>query len=425
MGIQKDLKELIEAGVLSEEAAAKIQSYYRGKEGHSHNRLFAIFGVLGAVLVGMGIILIVAHNWDNLSKGLKTVFAFLPLLIGQGAAAFMLWKKEESVAWREGSSAFIFFALGACIALVSQIYNIPGNLASFILTWMLLVLPMVYILRSSIVGLFYLIGITYYACDIGYFNAYDYEGYNWYWLLFGALLPHYYLLFKRNSQSNFLSFFNWLLPLSLTICLGVVAKSDEEWMLLAYLSLFGIFYLIGKSKILQNSSRVANGFEAIGALGSLFILFMTSFRDMWNELQQSSFDVRSLEFGVFIALAALGLTLLVYHVLSVSWRDVFPLGFVFLIFIPIFFAGLTTNLVVIIVNLLVLLIGVQTIKKGADEARLGLLNFGLMIIVVLVSCRFFDTNLSFVLRGLLFVGLGLGFFFTNYWMIKKMKQNEV
>jgi len=41
---------------------------------------------------------------------------------------------------------------------------------------------------------------------------------------------------------------------------------------------------------------------------------------------------------------------------------------------------------------------------------------------LLIICRFFDTNLSFVLRGLLFVLVGLGFFAMNYWMIRKRKQ---
>jgi hypothetical protein len=44
--------------------------------------------------------------------------------------------------------------------------------------------------------------------------------------------------------------------------------------------------------------------------------------------------------------------------------------------------------------------------------------------MVLAVCRFFDTDLSFIIRGLLFVTVGIGFFATNYWMIKKRKANE-
>jgi hypothetical protein len=40
---------------------------------------------------------------------------------------------------------------------------------------------------------------------------------------------------------------------------------------------------------------------------------------------------------------------------------------------------------------------------------------------VLIGCRFFDTDMSFVIRGLLFVGIGVGFFVMNIYMIRKRK----
>jgi hypothetical protein len=75
----------------------------------------------------------------------------------------------------------------------------------------------------------------------------------------------------------------------------------------------------------------------------------------------------------------------------------------------------------IAVNLIVLALGVTTIKIGADTFHFGVLNYGLLIITALVTCRFFDTNMSFEIRGLLFVAVGLGFFLTNYIMLKKQK----
>jgi hypothetical protein len=65
-----------------------------------------------------------------------------------------------------------------------------------------------------------------------------------------------------------------------------------------------------------------------------------------------------------------------------------------------------------------------TILDGAKKDHLGVLNYGLLIIMVLAVCRFFDTDLSFIIRGLLFVSVGIGFFATNYWMLKKRKANE-
>ena len=88
----------------------------------------------------------------------------------------------------------------------------------------------------------------------------------------------------------------------------------------------------------------------------------------------------------------------------------------------IFVIGLKSPLAIIFINLLVLMIGILTIREGARQYHLGILNYGLLIVTALVICRFFDTDLGFVLKGRLFVGVGIGFFFANYLMLKKKKE---
>ena len=76
------------------------------------------------------------------------------------------------------------------------------------------------------------------------------------------------------------------------------------------------------------------------------------------------------------------------------------------------------------INIVIFSIGVLTIIQGAQKNHLGILNYGLLIISVLVICRFFDTDLTFVVRGVLFVLVGLGFFGANYWMLQKRRTHE-
>ncbi|WKN43561.1 hypothetical protein [Tunicatimonas pelagia] len=71
--------------------------------------------------------------------------------------------------------------------------------------------------------------------------------------------------------------------------------------------------------------------------------------------------------------------------------------------------------------MLILVIGIAITLKGARQDHLGVLNYGLLIIAALVLCRFFDERLSFILRGTLFVLVGIGFFLTNYRMLRKRK----
>lgn len=426
MGIIKDIGELLEANVISPETADRILNFYESRKSNSQSRLFIAFGILGAILIGLGIILILAHNWDELSRATKTIISFLPLLIGQVICGYVLLKKMESTAWRESSAAFLFFTVGASISLISQIYNIPGDVSSFILTWMLLCLPLVYLLKSSIVSLLYLIGITAYAVETGYGNNSNSNAY-WYWLLILLILPHYFQLLKNKAQSNFTLFHNWMLPLSVSISLGMFAKDFGEIMMIAYCSLFGLFYLIGNLKSFRDQNILNNGYRSIGALGTIGLLLAASFDGFWKELRESDlqfFEVLlSPEFIVaaLITIAATALLVLLWK--SKDLNRIKPVEFVFLFFIIIFVIGLYSSVSVLLINLLVFVIGVLTIKKGADSNHLGILNYGLLIITALVLCRFFDTDLSFVLRGILFIAVGIGFFLVNYWMLKKRKSD--
>src|ERR1700741_4922259 len=130
--LEKELEVLEKEGIITPETALNIRNYYKNKSDNPHNRLFTVFAVLGAILVGLGIILIIAHNWDELSRPVKVFFAFLPLVAGQLFCAFSLVKKPDSNGWKDGSSAFLFFGVGASISLVSQIYNIHGDLSKFL-----------------------------------------------------------------------------------------------------------------------------------------------------------------------------------------------------------------------------------------------------------------------------------------------------
>jgi len=426
MSIFKDIPDLIKANVITQETGDKILDYYKNKNGSSTNRLFIVFGILGSILVGLGIILIVAHNWDDLSRTTKTLFAFLPLIFGQILCGFVLIKKQDSIAWRESGAAFLFFAVGACISLVSQIYNIPGDLTTFMLNWMLLCLPLIYLMRSSIASLLYINGITYYA-TLSYWSSSSSDSY-FYWLLLLGVLPHYYQLYKTKPGSNFMIFHNWLIPLSVVITLGTVTDKTEELMFIAYVSLFGLLYSIGNLDFFNRQKARNNGYKILGSLGTLVLLLTLSFDWFWEDLRSEDHQFNEIvatpEFLASAIISLLAGGLFYVHKKNTAFRHIKPLAPGFILFIIIFILGLSSPIAVVLINLLIFAIGILTIRNGAKQDHLGILNYGLLIITALVICRFFDTDLSFVIRGVLFVSVGAGFFAANYWMLKKRKVNE-
>ena len=149
---------------------------------------------------------------------------FYPSVAGQILCGFVLIKKQEVLHGEKVQQSFLFLSVGACISLITQIYNIPGDLSSFLLTWMLLCLPLVYIMQSSIASLLFLTGITYYAVETSY------------WLLVRSIFRIIFILvailssfaliiifcIPEKPESNFMIFHNWLIPLSIIISL-------EQW----------------------------------------------------------------------------------------------------------------------------------------------------------------------------------------------------
>jgi uncharacterized membrane protein len=414
----KELPDLVNNDVISKETALKIEDYYRSKQENTPHRLFTVFGVLGSLLVGLGIILILAHNWDHFERLTKTIFAFLPLIIGQCVVAFSILKKKSNT-WKEASGTFLFFAIGSSISLVSQIYNIPGDLSTFMLTWILLSLPLVYLLKSHSVTILNIIFITYYAFEIGYsFSTFNHTPWL-YLVLIGLLMPHYLQLLKHQKTANITSIYNWLFPLSLTIVLGTFVEHYSELGFLMYLLLFSLFYNIGKIPFFDRLKLRQNGYLVFGSLGIVIMALTMSFDSFWY-LERFLLNTQETYISGLLFMANVAIVIIAF---SKKWIKEFNLfKYMFILFSLLYVLGLNIPIFgTVIINLIVLALGITTIKIGADKFHFGILNYGLLIITALVVCRFFDTNMSFVIRGLLFMSVGLGFFLTNYIMLKKQK----
>ena len=221
MSLLKDLPELVSANIINGETAQRITEYYKRKQASSANRQLLIFGILGALLVGTGLMFIVANQWEELPLAVQTTCAFLLLLIPQTLCGYVMLKMPDKIVWRESTALILFFAVGASISLVSQIYHINGEMSSFMLTWTLLTVPLVYLLNSSSVSLAYLISIMVYGIAAHRNASTPLEEY-FFWILFFIPLPHYFQMLKKSSENILLLVHHWMIPLVLTITLGTL-----------------------------------------------------------------------------------------------------------------------------------------------------------------------------------------------------------
>lgn len=422
------VRELNSAGIIDDDTVARINTYYQNKENTLSNRQLLIFGILGSVLVGLGIILIIAHNWDNLSRPTKAIFAFIPIAIGHIVCAYALLKHKDNATWKESGSIFLFFAIGSAMALISQIYHLPGDLGDFVFTWMILSLPLIYLLKSSGTSLLYIIGITFYACETGYWS-YNSQVPWLYWVLFAAAIPHYIMLSGNNRHlSNFAYLHHWIIPLSLVITLGTMAGSADELMFIAYMTLLSFLFLAGKHLLSHPKNDFFNSYQVIGSAGILILLLFFSFQGNWKFIEhfQIGFNEMLLSnaFWIIILFSLAIMATLLRQTKKMGWMEYeynFT-GYALFIFIPAFFLATYDPLnAVILVNLFLFFQGVLIVRQGTIANHLGILNYGLIIISALIACRFFDVKITFIMRGMLFLIVGVCFFILNYRIIQRRK----
>ena len=112
-----------------------------------------------------------------------------------------------------------------------------------------------------------------------------------------------------------------------------------------------------------------------------------------------------------------------YKTKSISeWKLI---EFTYILFWILIVVGIFTSQSYILVNLFVFFMAFLMIREGSIRTNLGILNFGMVIIALLAICRSFDSDLTFVVKGSMFVLVGIGFFVTNWLMLKKKNKHEI
>ncbi len=56
---------------------------------------------------------------------------------------------------------------------------------------------------------------------------------------------------------------------------------------------------------------------------------------------------------------------------------------------------------------------------GIQQVKQVRMNVGLVVATALIVARFFDTDLGFLLRGLIFIALGIAFLVANVVMLRR------
>lgn len=422
--LYSQLPDLVRDGVIPQDSVARLQQRYGDVEQSGRSRAIVLFGILGAALIGGGVILLLAHNWDDLSRATRTVLSFTPMLIGQGLCGWTLARRPDSVAWREGAGTFLTLAIGSSIALVAQTYHLGGSFEDFLLSWALLALPIAYLMRATLPALLYLIaiaswaGMTYPSAWLGIRTVFTRS--LSYWGLLALALPWWFLQIREGRYRSQVTLFGWILVLTLPV--GYFLTLEDRtigglwpvWHSAFWTALF----LAGKKWWSDAGSAGQRPLQTVGALGAIGLALALTFEDVWR-LHET---VHGTTAGLFLAIAWLVASLALWGD-SLRRGELSPqtlLGALPLV------AGAAYGLAqaspwasVALMNLYVFGLGVGVLSAGVRSQSLGTMNAGMMILSALIFCRFFDSDIGFVARGVAFILIGVGFLTANLVMLRK------
>lgn len=412
--LREDMPLLIRNGILDERSAERLVAYYPLPAQRDYGkRMMLCFGILGALLVGGGLLMIVAHNWDKISIAGRLMIAYLPLLLSWGLGGFVLAKKKDQTVWKEAVSVLILASLGAGIGIVSQQYHSTGTLAELTTVLLLFDIALIYIFRSSAALLLYAAGFAV-VTSAGYNEVF---GIRAFYILLGLLLPVLWRIVGLLKEKPWgaaahvcriaLTFMLCMLALSASLW-----KSPDNGALVPYLWAVLAACLLRFGLLSARVSRF-NPFLLAGLAGMLIECSIFSFYEPWESLKPLDLS-RLSHVSIFAGILAT----LLYSV--IGWVSIMR-DDKFIVWIPLVFPLFVLGNIAcpldvfscILFNGYLAFSGVYLLTRGVRRRRMWFVNFGMGILLLQIFLRFCGGSENYLAIGSAFVAAGGIFFAVN------------
>jgi len=413
-------------GIITAEGAGRLRERYAVEATGGLVQL--IIGAIGGLLIGTGLVAVLAYNWDDFPRWVRLLLAFGPLAGTQVATWFVLQRAEEAKPWqREAASLLQTFAAGAALALVSQIYHLPGHWTELVFWWCIVSLPLAWVLKSQTVAIAYLIGITVWtlaeASEQGPWGAADAADIRiWFPLLLSGIAPLWpgpTLREQPGASSRFVLAATTLLGLfAVAASAGVLSGGERQsvfWLCMLSCVSVLLFPLTqqGVSEPLQRKPQVV-----LGGLVLVGLALVASYEG----------PARSLVAGVRAALVLpwcwfLLAVVICFGVFAFRRQRYAVLAVAGLALVPLLAAGVlardASGWPVAIAYSLVLLATAIGLIALEFLGRQGAARVGAALITILVILRMADADFSLLSKGLAFICIGAGFLGFNLFISRR------
>ena len=370
--IRKDLKVFVQQGIISNTQEDSILGYYGvTKEiidkGNSYSRLIIILSTLGAALIGLGVILFIAANWNSIPQFLKIIISIISIIITNILA---YWLKYKTIYTRIGSSIFFLaaFLFSGSVFLIGQIYHIRSDNLDFLIWILLGLLPVAYIIESKALFRLNIIILLFWpGWKLASLSSFDAPQFIFsFYVIYGVLL---YVIGFLHSRSTMLNVFS------------------NTLVFVACSSVLGISYLLTMEGIWDEWGTINIYLSQI-----IIIAILTGIVLL---IQGSKYYFKNFQFTPNLLLIESAILL---YLILLSW---------FLLFVPEINGGLLLFLTVVIFNLIFLMLSITIAYVGITLKNYSLVNLGLFATILLIFTRYLDLFLGMIDTGLFFAITGV------------------
>lgn len=390
--------------IISQQQADKILALYPAHDSVSWGKI--LISAFGAVMIGLGVILLFAYNWDEMTR-----FAKMGVILGVlGLTHLSAYRARLQSKYGLSESLFVLATMlfGAGIWLVAQVYHLDEHYPNAFLLWASGALILAWALPSLPQAVMAVVLILVWHM-VEVFDFHDATDHALLLIIIGVF-PLIWML--RSPLLARLASAAFLVSLAST-----TVAVNEHLPGTVILMVAAAFIFIGHltAQLKQPLQHIGEELAKPAYLAYIVILFLLSFADLADDILRVRFDGGAEYFYFYAAL--------------VFSQSLFLLLLYKRIFTPIVFAVEFTLLVclypailslfyevraeAIIFNLMLLMIAIGLIVEGSRKADRQKMIWGSLILSLLVFARYTDLFDSLISRAIAFLVVGAGLFIAG------------
>ena len=431
----KEIQYVCSKGIIDTDSAARLTRFYEERLLNYKRILLYIFGTFGVVLIGSGILLVIAQYWNTMPRSVKLVLSIVVLITAQLLVArFCLYTKKQRRFIDESLGVFWALAFGGMLYLVGDVLNLPRAYRTFLLLWSLGVLPICY-LQKSLATLFVYTGLVIaWLATVSTGHGVTIPVYG----LYAAVLPFYFLLVNRKRGSVRQILLKYWVAATTIISLALLMEYPFTWFLIpTYAGLVSMLYLAGEIRETGEERYLARPFSLLGLFGICIHSIVLSIEDTWlffridtiaSHLSIPSFSF--IEDVLFLPLlfCACSMALSVYILLKKkNMFHLVPALYCPLVIVLNYISiWMDTTFIAIfpwLANLYTLLFASLYVYRGFKKQSLFHMNVGSFFILAVIVIRLFGYEIDFWLRGISFIFIGSAYVLLNFKLITTKRKS--